>query len=537
MVGASLRWFEEVFYQVRCHDALSFRCPVVYSAERIYTGFKPTRYVEAVTVYGGYVVYAGFLGDAMRAAQEISAAVGCGKPRLVEFDGVIVPGFVDAHLHIRGIGATKYSIDLSDTESLEELLELVRHEADRFNDWVLGRGWDQERLGGWPTRYELDEVVPDKPVVLLRVCGHAAALNTKAMEALGLLESSSPLVDRGCDGKPTGLVFEELAAQAYREAIQSLDPVRLVVEGAEEALRYGITLAGAMDVDAHVFRGLVAARRMGLLRLRLRVYLSQELFEKLDQLGAVPVLGDNLLRVVGVKLYMDGSLGARTAWLREPYSDEPRSRGRRLLSAEDLANIASRARKWRLDVAVHAIGDAAVEEALRGFAASGCKCRLEHASLAPPDLVEKMASLGVRVAVQPRFLVSDSWAVDRLGPGRARWLYPFRSMLTSGVLLGFSSDAPVEPLNPLEGIYSAVTRGTLAQYTMREALDVETALHLYTAGSALLLGETRAGCLELGCFADMAVLDRDPLEVDVEEITGIGFNATIVAGETVWQRS
>lgn len=515
---------------------MAHACPVVFTAERIYTGFRPTRYVEAVTVYNGHVVYSGFLAEAMRIARSIAEAVGCGRPRLVELDGVAVPGFVDAHLHVRGVGAMKHSIDLSEAESMEELLDAVRRGASRFSGWVIGRGWDQEHIGGWPTRYELDEAVPDKPVALLRVCGHAAALNTRAMEALGLLDSDSPLVDRGCDGSPTGIVFEELAAEAYREAVRSLDPVRLAVEGAQEALRYGITLAGAMDVDDHAFRGLVAARRLGLLRTRLRLYLSRELFTALDRLGAVPVLGDDVLRVTGVKLYMDGSLGARTAWLREPYSDEPGTRGRRLLTARELAELAKRAADWGLDVAVHAIGDAAVEEALRGVAAAGCRCRIEHASLAPPDLIRSMASLGVRVAVQPRFVVSDSWAVDRVGPERARWLYPFRSMLSAGLLLGFSSDAPVEPLNPLEGVHAAVTRGALAEYTRNEAVDVETALHLYTTGSAMVLGETRAGCLEPGCFADIAVLDRDPLEVDVEELPSVGFNATIVAGDMVWSR-
>ncbi|KSW12406.1 hypothetical protein CF15_06670 [Pyrodictium occultum] len=511
-------------------------CPVVFTAERIYTGFKPTRYVEALALHGGRVVYAGYAAEAARVAREIAGATGCGRPRVMEAGGVALPGFVDAHLHVAGLGAAKYSIDLTDVESMEELLEKVAREAGRFTGWVLGRGWDQERLGGWPTRYELDEAVGDKPVVLLRVCGHAAALNTRAMKLLGLLDSDSPLVDRGCDGKPTGIVFEELAAKAYREAVRSIDPVQLVLEGASEALRNGVTMAGAMDVDAHGFQGLVLAWRLGLLAIRLRVYLSSELFTQLDRVGAVPALGDEMLRVAGVKAYMDGSLGARTAWLREPYSDDPGARGRRLLSAGELARLAERARRWGLDLAVHAIGDAAVEEALRGMAAAGCRCRIEHASLAPPDLIERMASLGVRAAVQPRFLASDYWAAERLGPRRARWLYPFRSMLSAGVALGFSSDAPVEPVNPLEGVHAAVTRGSLAEYSREEALDVETALHLYTAGSAMVLGETRAGCLEPGCYADIAVLDRDPLEVDVEELPGLRVEETLVAGELAWSR-
>lgn len=511
-------------------------CPVVIRAPRIYTSFRPTRFVEAVTVLGDYVIYAGDATEAARIGRSLAQSIGCGRPRIMEFDGIGVPGFVDAHLHVQGIGVYKYSIKLNDAESLDDLLRRVAENAERFTGWVIGRGWDQDKLGTWPTRFDLDEVVPDKPVVLMRVCGHAAVLNTRAMEILGYLGLDSPLIDKGCSGEPTGIVYEELAERAYHEAVRSLDALRLVVEGMNEIIRNGVTMAGAMDVEEHALRGLLMAWHSGLMAPRLRVYLSRSLFEKLYDAGFVPSFGNTRFRITGVKIYMDGSFGARTAWLRQPYSDDENNYGRQLLRAEEVYSLARKAKEWRLDVAAHAIGDAAILEALRGYEMAGCRCRIEHASLAPRDVIEKLAVLGVRIAAQPRFLVSDWWATDRLGTERARWLYPFRTMLSKGVLLGFSSDAPVEPINPLEGVHAAVTRGALLAYSKDEALNVETALHLYTAGSAQVLGEPRAGCLEPGCYGDIALLSDDPLSVDAEYLPKIQASATIVGGELVWEK-
>jgi predicted amidohydrolase YtcJ len=513
-------------------------CPVLVKASKIYVSFKPTRIVEALVACGGKVVYAGRYDDAKRIAYSLAEAYACGKPRVMDYEGfTIVPGFVDAHMHLRGLGVKIYGIDLSDVGSIEEFKAKLAREASRFSSWIIGRGWDQERMGAWPTRFDVDEAVGDRPAVLMRVCGHAAVLSTAAMRLLGLLEDrENPEIDRGCNGEPTGIVYESTAAKAYEEAVKNLDQLKLVLEASRHVLANGITMVGNMDVGAEEFTSLVRAWNAGLLRLRVRVYLSRRLYEAMLKMGFTPFFGDEMLRVKGVKMYMDGSLGARTAWLREPYSDAGGT-GSPQASWRDVARLASAISQAGGDLAVHAIGDAALEEVLKGFEAAGCRCRVEHASLAPPDLIEKMSRLGVRAAVQPRFLVSDFWAVDRLGRRRVRWLYPFKTMLVSGVSIGFSSDAPVEPVNPLEGVRAAVTRGSLAEYTKDERLDIETALYLYTRGSAAVLGERWAGCLEPGCYADMTVLSADPLEVDVESLPSqVRFEATLVGGELVWSR-
>ncbi len=510
-------------------------CPVVVGAQRVYTSFRPTRYVEAVVAVAGIIVYAGSLDEANGVAARMASILGC-RAKHEMFDGIAVPGFVDAHMHLASLGFESEGVDLRGADSIDALKAILAREARRFSGWIYGRGWDQERMSSWPTRYDLDEVVPDKPVVLMRVCGHAAVVNTRALEELGLLKAGrSEYVDYGCDGSPTGILYEEEAYRAYERARQGADSVKLVLKGQEVLLRHGVTMVSAMDVSAREAAGLMAAWRSGLLHVRTRAYIGWNLFKQLSAAGAAFAgLGDDILRFVGIKLYMDGSLGARTAWLREPYSDAD-TVGKPLLDSKRLAQRAKQARSQGFDVAVHAIGDAALAEALKGLEASRCKCRIEHASLATPDLIDHMSRLGLRVAVQPRFVVSDYWAVERLGD-RARWVYPFRTMLSRGIQLGFSSDAPVEPVNPLEGVYAAVTRGALASVTKSESLDVETAMHLYTQGSALVLGETRAGCLEPGCYADVAILESDPLEETIEILPDIRVVATIVGGEVVWRR-
>ena len=508
-------------------------CPVVLSAERIYTGFKPTRVAEALLVHGGRVVYAGYEAEAWRLARLLGEAYGC-RPLERRLDGFLVPGFVDAHLHLGALGFEAGGLDLRGVEDLEELKRLVAAAAARGEGWIYGRGWDQDRMGAWPTRYDLDEVAPDRPVLLMRVCGHAAVANTEALRRLGLLDAArKPGVDYGCDGSPTGLLFEDAAWEAYRAARRSTPALEAVLRGQEVLLSSGVTAAATMGVDSWELSGLLAARARGLLRVRVAVYLSRRLYEAMGE--AAGPWWDGLLGVRGVKAFMDGSLGARTAWLREPYSDDPGNTGRRLMTASELARLARGARSRGLDVAVHAIGDAAIEEALRGFEAAGCSCRIEHASLATRDLVEWMSRLSVRAVVQPRFLLSDYWAEDRLGE-RARSLYPFKTMLSLGVQLGFSSDAPVEPVNPLEGVYAAATRGPLAHLTRGEALPVEVGLYLYTRGSAEALGLRGLGCLEPGCLADAALLDEDPLEAHLDAIPDIVVRASLLGGRVAWRR-
>ncbi len=498
-------------------------------ASRVYTSFVPLRRARCVLAVDGAVVRA--YGERGRAQQDYESLAGLlgGGVSLDYGDSVVVPGFVDCHAHPCSLGLQLMGLDLSHARSLDELLEAVS-KAPTIGGWVYGRGWDQEKLGATPTRWDLDRVVPDKPVLLVRVCGHAAAMNTLAMRLLGLLDKPDPRLMELREGTPTGIVYEDLVAKALDMVRRSVPPLQACLRGLRELLRYGVTCVAAMGADAWSLTGMVLARMEGTGVPRCRVYLSRELFDKLYQLGVPLRLGDDRLRITGVKLFADGSLGARTARLSAPYTDKPSERGKLLTTAEELATYVRRAREHGLDVAVHAIGDEAARIVLQAYQVTGFSGRIEHFSLAPPALAVEAARLRVRVAVQPRFLVSDWWAPSRLG-GRITSLYPYKTLYQLGVKLGFSSDTPVEPPNPLEGVWAAATRGCLAEWTSHETLGVQLALHLYTAGSAEVLGEERLGRLEPGYMMDLAVLDRDPLEVDVDELPRLRVEGVLVDGK------
>ncbi len=486
--------------------------------------------MEALLAFNDKVVYAGEASKAKRLAETLQEA-GVKVETIELRDAYVLPGFVDSHLHLGSLGMSLQGIDVSRAQSIEELKSIVAREAGRFSYWVYGRGWDQERLGAWPTRWDLDEVVPNKPVILIRVCGHVAVLNTKAMEELGLLKSSDPRIDRGCNGEPTGIVYEELVGKIMAKVKESIDAVEAVARASRFLASKGIVAVGDMGADKHWLRGLLGARLRGLLFTRVRVYLEHGLFEELIGKGFEAPLGDDMLRIVGVKLFADGALGPRTARLSRPYSDDPSTQGILLMDWRELSKIARTASAKGFDVAVHAIGDEALDHVVKGCNVAGASCRIEHASVVRDDQVESLR--GFRVSVQPQFIESDFWIEERLGE-RVKLAYRFKTIMKHALAIGFSSDAPVEKPEPFHAISLAVTRGPMTRYSVGEALSVEEALYAYTRGSALVLGDERMGCLEQGCYPDLVIVDRDPLTVSVEELESIRVLETYVAGSKVY---
>jgi predicted amidohydrolase YtcJ len=396
---------------------------------------------------------------------------------------IVVPGLRDAHTHLLSTALSRRTLDLRGVSSVEELKEAVRKAALEVGPggWVVGRGWDQDKMveRRYPTRHDLDEAAPENPVLLVRVCGHAAVANTRALEKLGLL-SGEPEELRGMvvreDGEPTGLLVEGAVSWAMekiprpgRATLKEL--LRKVIA---EYLRYGVTAVHSMSVDLEELLLVRELELEGELKLRYEAYVKPEL------LGSIPEELRHLVR--GVKAFADGSFGARTAALRERYSDFPGS-GTLLMRAEEIAELARVASSQGLELAVHAIGDRAVEEVLRAAEMLHGWIRVEHASLTPPDLLELFSQLRPAVAVQPHFILSDTWIVERLGE-RTRWVYAFKSLARTGSTLMGSSDSPVEPLNPWLGVYAAVHRGEpeglpIAGYTGGEKLSLREAVGLY----------------------------------------------------------
>ncbi len=442
------------------------------------------------------------------------------------FDGYIIPPIVDAHLHLRNLGLNITGIDLRGVSSIEDLKSKLR---DVKSQLVYGRGWDQElfKEPRWPTRWDLDEVVSDRPVVLVRVCGHAAVLNTKALEMTRPWELYPDLVHKQA-GAITGLVFEDAVTYVLEKLLGEVDIEPFIVEALKELSRKGIAGVSSMSCNKEEFGVLKKlASRAGVLPLKVSCYpdYSRRCCEGEGVKGWVDI--------AGLKLYSDGSLGARTAYLREPYSDEPSSRGILLADRKAIREAAIEARRRGLRLAVHAIGDGALDEvleALKNIRVEGF--RVEHASVTWDEQIEALRDASVYVVVQPRFRVSDWWIDRRLG-SRVRMAYRFKSMVGRGVKIALSSDAPVEPFDPNETIRAAMSRCEQPSCFKEEALDIKDILKAYTKIAAEASGGAlaRSGVLEKGYSADFTISSSNPIWSEVVEPLEVivsGFRASEV---------
>ncbi|MCS7099387.1 MAG: amidohydrolase [Sulfolobales archaeon] len=509
-------------------------------ARRIYTSFEPLKTVQAITIHGGRVIYAGSRDRAVKIAAELGGDV-------LEFrDEVVIPGLVDAHTHLESLGLALNSLDLRGTSSIEELKALVRAELARKTGWVFGRGWDQEKFREkrFPTRWDVDEVSKERPVLLVRVCGHMALLNTAAARELAIEEIAPRGVIRDESGAFTGLVVEEGVEVAMRRFWSGVDSETLekyLLDSVEHAVSYGITTLGLAGASTRVATSLAKLSAEERLPAKVSIYLTLEAFKATAELGLRAPASFGRARLVGVKLFADGSLGARTAYLSEPYEDAADTRGIKLLGREEIAMLSSLARRLGYQVAIHAIGDAALDEVIEGLRGVGGRSRVEHLSVVRDDQLAKLGELGVVGVVQPHFIITDWWVLRRVGARRASWVYRFKD-LGKFIQIALSTDSPVEPIDPWENIYAAVSRGEaegieLARYSESQKLSVPEALHYYTYGSAYALGlENEVGRLEPGYSADFTVLDRNPLEVGVEELRKTKVLGVFVDGERVYPR-
>ena len=513
----------------------------------VYVSFRPPVRVEAFLVVNGRVAKTGSTREVLKAAEQLGAEV-------VDLGGkTVLPGFIDAHMHLDELGEYLGMLDLRGVRSIRELKEKLRKFAEEKEGWIRGHGWDQElfKEKRWPTRHDLDEVVSDRPVLLSRVCLHAAVLNTKALEETGLIDWDSEDVIGDENGEPTGVVKEEAfthAVRKFNEMISEEEYAKSILRAAEYALSKGVTGVGFVSVGERALRALSRLDAEGKLKVRVKAYLNPgenlETLESLKRLGIKNGFGGKRLKIGGIKVLADGSLGARTAWLSSHYSDAE-TRGHPNVTKEWLELVAREAHEAGLQMAVHAIGDATLDMVLDVYESLGdikrAGHRIEHASLMRPDQIERAKRLGVRLAIQPHFVITDWWVVERVGTERAKWAYPFRSIAKAGIPFGLSTDSPVEPLDPWETVYAAVTRGKyenvpLAALTADEALTLEEALHAYTAGSAEVLMEDDLGTLKEGKLADFIVVGEDPFEVNEDRLKGIEVLETYIGGEKVWER-
>lgn len=531
---------------------------VLYQNGRFHVFPHETREREALAVYHGRVLYVGDREDARNAFPAGT------EVEVVDLGGkVAIPGFIDSHMHLMSFGVGLRQLSLNDVKSIGELKRLVAEKAQVSgpDEWILGRGWDQDFFAEkrFPTRKDLDEVCGGRPVYLVRACGHLAVASSRALELAGVTrETSDPpggLIDRDPYGDPTG-VLRESAQEIVRSKIP--EPGReALLQSTKEAIRYllerGITSVHSNDGYAGV-KGIMEMYRDALAAgFPMRVYWDLP-YDLLDELAEGPLRtgdGDDYFRIGAVKIFADGSLGGRTAALEEPYSDQPDTSGILVVPEKELKEMVYRAHALGMQVAVHAIGDRAVRVALEaiGYAQNRItrerpRHRIVHAQILSPGLVSEMKRNGVVADVQPKFLTTDMrWAQDRVGPRRMRSSYAWRTMLKAGVHMAGGSDCPVEPADPLWGIYAAVTRKDMdgepkTSYYPNERITVEEALRMFTMGGAYgEFAEHKKGTLEPGKLADFVVLSDNIFRVPHEYIKDIKVEMTVLGGKVVHSRT
>ena len=451
----------------------------------------------------------------------------------------LVTGLVDTHCHPFEYGWLKRNVDLRGTSSVTGLKLRVsaRVQRSETGTWITGMGWDQELFPGrkMPTRSDIDDVSPRNPVALKRVDGHVALLNTKAIESLGLEARSGPCYERGPDGGLTGVVKEEALGDVFSSLPVSAEECSAGLLNVEvEACRFGLTKLHCI-VSSEGFKqelgALASLRRAGSLALRYRVYIPPEAMEFVQESGLNLEMRDDPIRINGVKLYADGSLGARTAALHEPYADDPGNIGLLRYTDERLSELVENVDAAGFQAIIHAIGDRAIEQAIGAISrVSGAgnprRHRIEHASVLPRDLRSKMSKHGIRASVQPCFITSDIWAVERLGEERVRDLYPFRSVISEGLVASGGSDSPVETLSPVIGAWAAMARAGMAP---EESLSLDEALHLYTVNADSNGLDKYAGVRE-GGPADLTLFDSNVEGMHPALLRKVGVNAVVAQG-------
>jgi predicted amidohydrolase YtcJ len=501
---------------------------VLTNAE-VHTLTDPDETYEAVAIRDGAVVR-------LDSAYEIEFLVGVDTD-VVDCGGrTVIPGFVDAHTHMQQLGQYQVHADLSDAGSPDEAVETLASDANEGGDWLLGFGWDES---GWDeprylTRGDLDRVSDERPVAAVRVDMHTAALNSVALEQLG---DELPEDDvRTEDGVPTGVVVED-AVEPVWDAIDPgpAETRELLTAARDYAHRHGVTCVHDMVRQSHaprVYRELDLADELD---LRVRINYWSDHLDAVRETGLRTNHGSEFVEVGAIKSFTDGSFGGRTAKLSEPYADDPGETGTWVVDPDELRDIATGADDAGLQLAVHAIGDEAVEETLTAFEATddpgAARHRVEHAELVTDDQADRFAETGVVASCQPNFL---QWADDgglydqRLGEERRRLSNRYRDLLDAGAHLAFSSDTM--PMDPLLGVGLAV--GASSEH---QRLSVTEALRAYTLGGAYAgFDEDRMGTVEVGKQADFAVLEGSPWDVGAEEIRDIDVAMTVVDGELVY---
>jgi hypothetical protein len=514
---------------------------ILYNA-KVYTLNRKKPEAQAIGVKGNKIVKVGSNVEVLKLKTF--------KTNAIDLKGkTVLPGFVDCHIHMRSYAKTLEQIELRDVVSIKQLQRRLRKVATArpSSTWITARGFDEEKFKEkrLPTRFDLDKAVLNNPVLLTRVCGHLSVANSKALELADITKDTA-LAEGGIiqknpkTGDPTGILLEN-AQNLVAEVIPKPDKkelLRIYEKACQKAAEKGLTSAHCIIYDPKDVSVVRELRRQNKLKLRIHLIIPVEYLDELDELASME---NRKTRMGSIKVYADGSLGAHTAALHKPYADDKTTKGIHIYPQKKLEKLLLKVHENGFQLAIHAIGDEAVEsvldaleKALRQKPKEDHRHRIEHASVLSKRLIRRMKKLGVIASVQPHFVASDFWTAKRLGKRRARWTYSFKSLIKSGIVTCGGSDCPIEPIDPLLGIWAAVARKIFPQ----ERLTVDEAIRLYTINAAFVSREENVkGSIERGKFADLTVLSQDPYKIEADNIRSIRVDMTIVDGEIVYVRT
>ena len=526
-------------------------------------GGAATRIVEAVAIVNGRFL-------AMGSDEEIRAYQG---PNTVVIDlkgRLAVPGLSDSHAHFIDGGFQLLSVDLKEARSEEEFVRRIAAKAGTVppGRWMQGGDWDEE---AWPSeklpnRWLIDPVTPHTPVFISRYDGHASLANSLALNLAGVTKDTpDPLggviVRDPKTGEPTGILKDEaqdLVLKVIPRPSES-EMEEALRAALKEAARVGLTSVHDITVSTDSWNGSFTGEISLLRRAELEGWLTCRIYaitpiaqwKNLADAGISHAMGSGFLKLGAVKAFADGSLGSRTAWMFKPYDDDPGNSGLPMplmTPPSKMAELAQKADKAGIQLCTHAIGDRAVSaildiyERVGGDHPAAHRFRVEHAQHVRPEDFDRFGKLGIVASMQPYHAIDDGrWAEKRIGHERARFSYAWRTMLNAGAVLAFGSDWPVAPLDPLSGIYAAVTRATLdgknpGGWFPEQRLTVEEALRAYTRGSAYAaFEEMDEGTISPGKLADVVVLSEDLFRIPPERIKDARVEITIVGGRVVYR--
>ena len=503
---------------------------------------------------GKLVRFNGFLiGD----DGKIAAVLQASDPRpaadkVVDAGGrTVLPGLIDAHGHVIGLGQAIMTLDLVGVQSLNELKARLKAyaAANPGDGWIVGRGWNQEMwpVKAFPTAADLDSVVTDRPVMLERVDGHALVVNSRALELVGVTAATP--VPSG--GRIENGLFVDTAMDIVTRTIPDPSPadVDAALAAAQKAmLSVGLVAAADMGTSVRDWEALRRAGEAGTLKIRVFAYASG-LPAWRDIHDSVPTGWEfrDRLALVGTKLYADGALGSRGALLKKPYSDVPGTRGLAVTPLDELAAAADKVAEGGGQLAIHAIGDAANAEVIGIFEKIGAKYgryhrpRIEHFQIADQRDIPRLKPAGIIASMQPTHQTSDRLMAEaRLGPGRLDGAYAWNTVVKLGIPLAFGSDFPVESPDPFPGLMAAVSREDMkgqppGGWLPKEKLSLGQALHGFTRGAAYAgFTEKVMGAIAPGYWADFIIVDRDPTKVGPQDLGKTKVLETWVAGEKVF---